>query len=255
MFVKRYKEGMKRKEELKGLRYVDDVNKEKMVEGWFSRHWKQILFFCLGFCLLTVMWSMWNIRGLKNAIEHQAKAIDSLAKRVIIATPDGRVAILQTVDPPISYVNLVVRNFVLNHLIFGGLEIQNVARNDINAFKNWEKVYLGVMHCETEECKRLYEGFLSAVWNSYIDGVLPEIVYVKMTQLEETFKVQDKEFVYSGRIPVKIFFVRQGAWRQAEAHVDVELAGKIDFSRATPENPWGLRFRTLKVTLPVIVKD
>lgn len=228
--------------------------KDMIMEAWIGRHWKQVMIVCFVTVFVTVVWAMLNVNGLKNAVHKQANAIENLSKRVITATPDGRVVVLQTVEVPDSYIILVLRDIVSRYLVFSSFEIQSNVGNDGKKFAEYDKVKDFINNfCGTEQCKKDYNAFINSTWNAYKEGILPEVVYIG-TKVQETYKVQDKDFYYTLNLPIIMYTVIEGKWVRGEGFVDFVIQGKIDLQKSVEKNPWGIKISNLKATLPVKVR-
>lgn len=238
----------------KKIEYNDAVpagRVDMVMEAWIGRHWKQVMIVCLVLVLLTVIWSMVNVSGLKSTMYRQSIAIENLSKRVIIASPDGRVAIIQTVEIPDSYIILILRDIISRFLVFSSFEIQTVSQNDANKLTEYDKVKdFAVYFCETQKCKNDYKAFLNSLWASYKNGLLPEVVYTG-SKVQETYKVQDKNFYYTLALPVTAYIVKEGKWIKSEEIVNFVLEGKIDLQQSVDKNPWGVKISSFKATIPV----
>lgn len=241
----------------KKIEYNDAVpagRKDMIMEAWIGRHWKQVMIVCFITVFVTVMWSMINVNGLKNAVYRQSIAIENLSRRVIAATPDGRVVVLQTVEIPDAYIILVLRDIISKYLVFSSFEIQSNAGADSKKFAEYDKVKdFPTVFCITNKCKNEYTAFINSVWNAYKDGSLPEVIYTG-TKVQETYKVQDKDFYYTLNLPVIMYTVLEGKWVKGEGTVDFVVQGKVDLQQSSEKNPWGIKITTFRATLPVKVR-
>lgn len=252
--MKKNEKNIKKDTTKRKIYYLDEsLPLDVRMEGWIGRHWKQVLFFSLGLVFLTVVWANYNISGLKSALENQSKAMEALAKRVIVSAPDGRVAILETVDIPDSYVLLVLRDIINKYLIYSSFEISNARIRDVKEFGETEKVKIFATHyCGNEKSLKQYQAFLASVWKAYKDGSLPEVIYTGKLGGEEKIKIERGRFYYAVRLPIYVYIVKEGKWQKGETNIDFVLEGVINLTKNSPYNPWGIKFTEIKASVPVL---
>lgn len=235
----------------KRVEYIDE-RKDVAMEGWIGRHWKQVLFFSLGLVFITVTWAMYNVQGLKKAVSLQAKAIENLSKRVIIAAPDGRVVILQTSDVADSYIVMILRDIINKYLIMSSFEINNIAGKDPKKFAERIKDF-PALYCEGSQCLKKYEAYANTVWSAYRDGILPEVIYITgITGDREVFKAEKGKFYYHVVVPIVAYSVREGKWVRGEGQVEFSFQGEVKLMQGVDKNPWGIKFSDFTGSLPVV---
>lgn len=238
----------------KKIYYLDDnLPLDVRMEGWIGRHWKQVLFFSLGIVFITTIWANYNISGLKSALENQSKAMEALAKRVIVSAPDGRVTILETVDIPDSYILFVLRDVLNRYLIYSSFELTHQRIKSAKELGEMEKVKIfATYYCGNDRSLKQFQAFLSTIWKAYKDGVLPEVIYSTGRLGEERFKIERNKFYYTVKLPVYVYVVKDGKWQRGETYIDFVLEGIIDLTKNSPYNPWGIKFTDIKASVPVL---
>jgi len=232
-----------------GVVYEDErLRKDVLMEAWIGRHWKQVFFFTVFIILMCVIWVSLTMRNASIAIRNQSEVIKNLSTKVLVVTPDGRVANVALSNVQEQTVAYVLRGIFMQNVVISGFDMEDVVDEcrDMGKLRKVRKL----LSMADKEGRKGMLAFFKSVYSYWKAGKLPEVIYlVPLTEGSgrEVIKYQDGRFYYRLIFPVRVFFVQNQVWRKGTGVIDVEAKGRVNPLKGSVDNPWGIQIHWFKV--------
>ncbi|HEM55864.1 MAG TPA: hypothetical protein ENO30_03780 [Thermodesulfobium narugense] len=225
-------------------------------EAWMAKHFKHIFIASVSIVALSILTIIYVTGRYTSIMNKEMEAINNITSKVIVASPDGRVVLINKKPLSMNFAQAYLRNIVLNYLLLDGFNFIDSGVTQVQDAAKIPRVkeMLNFFQPKSDGFNDYY-AYLSTLTTYYINNRLPEVIQPSISKgFGETFTMQDSYFAYSAVIPVITVFNYANKTYQGHGTIHVYLKGKIDMLRSTPENPFGLVITHLEVSNYVVKK-
>lgn len=221
-----------------------DLPQDIKASKWVARHFKQVFIASVALSMASLFVLLIMVMRLGGTVAQLSQAINNLSTRVVVVRADGKVVQLETEKLSQSHVYHRIRDVIFNKVILSGMDFQ--AQN-VTKFEDVIKIpkvadtlnYI----IEKSEAEGGYRAYVDTLFRAYMADNLPEVVWVgDVGNIRENIAYDDGRFRYVARIPLTTRYVLFQRVNEGSGHMDIELEGFVDISKANPQNVVGLYF-------------
>lgn len=225
-------------------------------EVWVGRNFVKVL---IGSFLIAVMGLLFGLYASKknnDAIMVLSQALAEMSNKVVVLTPDGRVAQIEKSTLNQEQLKIYLYSFVLTNLVFDKFSFM---RDKIYA-PNPDKIpsysdqvgralKMSLFDKKRPQGFRNFRATVEYLWSLGKADQLPEIVKpIGVEEEEFRYNPQTREFTYRVRLVVAVtYFTVKKEWKTAKGSYTVELAGYFNPLMGIPTNPFGMKLTYLKI--------
>ena len=225
---------------------------------WIGEHFKQILIASFTVVILSLVYVFYATSKYASIMEYQSRAVENMANKVLVLSPDGRVLQLAKKELSEYYALGILRNMVLSELLLDGNDFRLYNVMEVKEVDKNPKIkqMLNYFDDTKSDAYRSYFAYLETVFALYKQDNLPEWIRPVLNgNQKEEIRADGKRFIYRVMIPVEVFYVMNGQWRQGQGFVNVYVKGEFISERSTENNPLGLTLIELRVENYVSKQD
>ena len=225
-------------------------------EVWVGRNYIKILAGSIAIAVLGLLYGFWASGRNSDAVETLAKALAQMSNKVIVLTPDGRVAQVEKADLNRRHLELYLENFVLTNLVFDKFSffkgrIYAPSFEKVPAYSSKVKriLEMGVFDRKNPQGYKNFKAVVEYLWSLGKADQLPEIIKpLEIEDKEFRYDPSSRSFVYRISLSVSVtYFTRRKKWEVAKGKYGIELAGYFNPLLGTPANPFGMKLTHLKI--------
>lgn len=232
----------------------DDLPLTLKAEVWVGRNYVKVLILSFAVALLGIIFGFWGMSRNSSAVENLARTIAYMSDRVVVVTPDGRVAQIEKSELNQELLRIYLRNFVLSNLIFDKFSFvsgNTYAPSFEKILRYSEQVKrvldMGAFAKGNPQGFRNYKATINYLWSLGRADELPEVIR-PVAVVSEEFKYADRQFIYKADVDVAVsFFTTKKEWKAMRGTYTVEIAGYFSPLKGTPANPFGMKITNLKI--------
>ncbi len=225
-------------------------------EVWVGRNFVKVIIASLVIALLGLLYGFYGSSKNSEAIQTLARAVAQMSNKVVVLTPDGRVAQIEKADLNQEQLKLYLENFVLTNLVFDKFsfisnKIYAPSAKKIPSYSSQVKRVLKMKLFDKKHPQgfKNYRATVEYLWSLGKADQLPELVK-PIDTIDEDFRYnpQTREFTYKIKFRVAVtFFTPRKEWKTARGIYSVEIAGYFNPLMGIPTNPFGMKLTYVKI--------